>query len=74
MDVSGAIDDEMRMIIGYKKNGGLHQQWDVVYKDEWKDEPVKGELNPKFGLYVERDFFIVSKLGSGRYLDLISNR
>ena len=35
---------------------------------------MKGELNKKFGLYVERPFYIVSALSSGRYLDLINNR
>jgi hypothetical protein len=25
-----------------------------------KKEPTKGQLNKKFGLYVERDFFVVS--------------
>jgi hypothetical protein len=36
--------------------------WDVIYVDEWKGEPQKGELNEDFGLYVERDFHIVSQL------------
>jgi hypothetical protein len=31
-----------------------------MYVDEWKGEPGKGELNEKFGLYVERDFHVVS--------------
>ena len=74
MDVSGNVDAEMRRIIAYKKHGGLNQQWDVVYADEWKGEPAKGELNEKFGLYVERDFYIVSKLPSNRYLSIINNR
>jgi len=74
MDVSGNVDAEMRHIISLKKNGGLNQQWDVVYADEWKGEPVKGELNEKIGLYVERDFFIVSKLPDHRYLSVINNR
>jgi len=45
-----------------------------VYADEWKGEPGKGELNEKFGLYVERDFHVVSQLPENRYLDLINNR
>jgi hypothetical protein len=57
----------------YKKHGGLNQQWDVIYVDEYKGEPEKGEFSPKFGLYVERDFYIVSQLGANRYLDLIGN-
>jgi S-adenosylmethionine synthetase len=45
-----------------------------VYADEWKGEPGKGELNEDFGLYVDRTFYIVSELKTGRYLDLINNR
>jgi type IV secretory pathway VirD2 relaxase len=45
-----------------------------MYADEWKGEPTKGQLNKRFGLYVERDFHIVSSLTSHRYLDLINNR
>jgi len=56
------------------KNGKLPQQWDVIYADEYPDEPKKGELNKDFGLYVERPFYVVSALSSHRYLDLISNR
>jgi hypothetical protein len=74
MDVSGNVDQENRMIISYKKHGGLNQQWDVVYLDEWKGEPGKGELNEEFGLYVERPFYVISQLPSNRYLDLINNR
>jgi hypothetical protein len=44
-----------------------------VYADEYS-EPKKGELNGQFGLFVQRDFYIVSALSSGRYLDLINNR
>jgi len=33
-----------------------------VYADEWKGEPTKGQLNTDFGLYVERDFYVVSQL------------
>ena len=37
-------------------------------------EPKKGELNERFGLYVERDFYIRSEMPDNRYLDLINNR
>ena len=57
----------------WNKHGKLNQQWDIIYVDEWK-EPVKGELNEKFGLYVERDFYIVSQMKENRYLDLINNK
>jgi hypothetical protein len=34
-------------------------------------EPKKGELNKDFGLIVERPFYVISGLGSGKYLDII---
>jgi len=74
MDVSGGQDTENRNIISYKKHGGINQQWDVVYADEWKGEPGKGELNEDFGLYVERPFYVISQMSDNRYLDLINNR
>jgi hypothetical protein len=58
----------------YKKHGGLNQQWDLIYADEYEAEPTKGQLNKKFGLYVERPFYIISAMNEGRYLDLINNR
>jgi len=73
-DVQGAVDAENRNVLIYNKHGKINQQWDVIYVDEWKAEPKKGELNEDFGLYVERPFYIVSALPSHRYLDLISNR
>jgi hypothetical protein len=74
MDVHGNVDAEQRNIIVWNKHKGLNQQWDLVYADEWKGEPGKGELNEDFGLYVERDFYVVTKLASHRYLDLVENR
>jgi hypothetical protein len=56
------------------KHGRISQQWDIIYADEYPDEPTKGELNKDFGLYVERPFYITTALNSRRYLDLINNR
>jgi hypothetical protein len=57
------------------KNGGsLSQQWDLIYADEYKGPPKKGELNEEYGLIVDTDFYVVSELSSHRYLDLINNR
>ena len=74
MDVSGSLDAENRNIQVWGKNTAVGQKWDVVYADEYPEEPKKGELNKDFGLYVERDFYIVSELPDHRYLDLINNR
>jgi len=66
-------DAENRNIMVGNRGNDLRQQWEIIYVDEYS-EPKKGELNEQFGLYVERDFYIVSALGSGRYLDLVYNR
>jgi len=74
LDISGNVDAENRNIIVHAKHGRMNQMWDVIYVDEWKGEPKKGELNEDFGLYVERDFYIQTAMSSNRYLDLINNR
>jgi hypothetical protein len=74
MDISGGLDRENQNIIIHNKHGKINQQFDVIYEDEWKEEPVKGEFSKDFGLYVERPFYIVTQLASHRYLDLINNR
>jgi len=72
--VSGGLDNENRNIVMEQKNGKVHQRWRIIYVDEYKGEPTKGQFNDKFGLYVERDFYVVSSLPDNRYLDLINNR
>jgi len=74
LDVDGGLDDQNRNVIAWNKHNGLNQQWDIIYADEYPDEPTKGEFNEDFGLYVERPFYVVSQLPSHRYLDLINNR
>jgi hypothetical protein len=74
MAVQGGVDNENRNLVLETKNGKVHQRWRVTYVDEYEKEPTKGQLNKKFGLYVERDFYVVSALPGGRYLDLINNR
>ena len=60
--VQGGVDTENRNIVVENRNGKVHQRWRVVYVDEYEKEPTKGQLNKKFGLYVERDFHLVSQL------------
>jgi len=74
LDVHSGKDEENRNIIVWKKHGGLNQQWDLIYADAYPDEAKKGELNKKFGLYVERTFYVVSQMSSHRYLDIIDGR
>jgi hypothetical protein len=44
------------------------------WKPKPQPEPKKGEFNPEYGLYVERDFYIVSTYGIGRYVDIVGNQ
>jgi hypothetical protein len=74
MDVHGNRDEENRDIIMYNKHGRLNQQWDLIYKDKYPRDPKKGELNRDFGLIVERDFHIVTRMSSGRYVEVIDGR
>jgi hypothetical protein len=74
MEVQGKADNENQYLYASKRDNGIHQQWDIIYADQWKRDPRKGELNKRFGLYVERDFHIISRMGTGRYLDLLPNR
>jgi hypothetical protein len=75
LSVQSNTDNENRHItVNENPDDRIAQEWDVVYADEWKGEPGKGELNERFGLYVERPFHIVSALGSKRYLEVINNR
>jgi hypothetical protein len=74
LDISGGVDSESRNVQIYNKHGKINQQWDLIYADEMPAEPKKGELNERFGLYVERDFYIVSEMPTNKYLDLINNR
>jgi hypothetical protein len=66
--VQGDVDQESRHIYIDNRKNKTSQQWDVIYADQWKRDPRKGELNKRFGLYVERPFYIVSRLGRQRYL------
>jgi hypothetical protein len=72
--VDAGIDAENRNIIMEKNNNKVHQRWRVVYVDEYEDEPTKGQLNKDFGLYVERDFNIISAMPGHRYLEVINTR
>jgi hypothetical protein len=72
MDISGAVDAENRDIYMYKFNGKKHQQWDLIYVKDWKGEPTTGQWNRDWGFIVNKDFHIVSGLGSGRYIDYVS--
>jgi hypothetical protein len=74
MDINGNVDAENRNIEIINKHGRINQQWDLIYVDEYPDEPTTGQLNKEFGFYVNRPFYIVNQMSSNRYLELINGR
>jgi len=73
LDVQGGNDSEGQNIIVYNRNSKVSQKWRIVYVDEDKEEPKKGELNEDFGLYVERHFYVESALPTKRLLESHGN-
>lgn len=73
LDVHGGHDHENRQVIVWNKHKGLNQQWDIVYVDEAKPEPTKGQMSQKWGFIVERQFYIVSEMKSNRHLTQLSS-
>jgi hypothetical protein len=71
--VQSGADNENSMIISEPRKDKVEQRWSIVYVEDYKEEPKKGEMNKKFGLIVEEDFYIVSKLPSGRFLEVPLN-
>lgn len=52
LDIQGSVDTENRNLQMVTKTGKINQQWDLIYADQYPEEPKKGELNKDFGLYV----------------------
>jgi len=73
LDINGARDRENEQIILWKKHNGINQQWDVQYVDDLPKELKKGDMNKEFGMKIESDFHIVTKMGSGRFIDRVGN-
>jgi len=74
LDVQGQTDGQNRALVVSNQNKQHSQDWDIVYEEDMKDEPTKGQLNEDFGFYVERPFHIISMLPSRRYVDIIDRR
>ena len=77
IQVQSDYDTENRNVIVLPRRAvtarsGAGQTWEILYVDSAKPEPTKG-LNPDFGLYINRPFYIVSHMPSKRYVDLIGS-
>lgn len=74
LDVSGNRDRENQNIILFKRHNSLNQQWDITYLDTLKADIKDGEYSPQFGMYIGKNFSIKTKLGSGRFVDVIGDQ
>jgi len=61
LDVHGGKDEEGRNVIMWNRHNGANQRWKVVYVDKAAPIPKEG-FNKDFGFYVNRPFYIVSRL------------
>jgi hypothetical protein len=53
LSIQSNTDNENRHItVNENPDDREAQKWEVVYADEWKGEPGKGELNEEYGLYI----------------------
>lgn len=71
LDVHSGLDVQGRQIIMWKKHNGLNQQFDIMYVDEQKPPPKKGDMSNYWGFIIERPFYIISELPKHRHLTVI---
>jgi len=67
------VNDHVVKVVPRVAGKPIYQQWEVVYYDDLPKDPKKGELHPEYGLYIERPFYIVSDMPTGRYLDNVGD-
>jgi hypothetical protein len=66
IDVQGGRDTEGQNVLVWNKHGKVNQRWRIIYVDSKQDQ-VKG-LNKDFGFFINRPFYIVSKMPMGRVI------
>lgn len=71
MDVTGGRDAEGQNVQVYRQHGKANQRWNIVYVDSSKDQ-IKG-LNKDFGFYINKPFFIVSRMPMRRAMEIQNN-
>jgi hypothetical protein len=68
-DVESAKDIEAQKVIMWKQHNGLNQKWRIVYTDTV--DVAKTGLNKDFGFYVNKPFYIRSRLPSKRMVECV---
>ena len=73
LDVSGNKDYEGQSVIVWKRHNGRNQRWSILYTDDAKPDAKKGK-NRRFNFYINRPFYIVSKLPMRRVIEVVGGR
>jgi len=73
LDSEGGRDKEGNNVIMWNKHNGANQKWKILYLDEKDKEPTSG-LDEDSGLYLERPFYLISRLPKHRALTLSHGR
>jgi hypothetical protein len=73
MDVSGNKDIDGQNVMMFKRHNAINQQWDIVYLDALEAPLKDGEWWADWGMYVGKEFSIVTKMPCERYLDIRDN-
>jgi len=67
LEVEGSKDVEHTRVIMGKRHGGKNQKWKIVYLEDAATDIKKGK-NEEYGMYVNRYFYIRSRLPMQRLL------
>jgi len=73
VEIAGGKDSEGASLTVSKRTNALYQQWTVVYSDKAKALKTEG-LKEDFGWHIGRPFYIITKMGSGRALEVVGGR
>jgi hypothetical protein len=72
LDVHGGKDAEGQKVIVWGRHNRLNQRWRIVYLDKSKKQRTKG-LNANFGFYINRPFYLRSRLPMKRVAEVVGS-
>jgi len=73
IEVTGKFDKEGAVLGIGNKLYGTNQRFSLTYSDKEKNIETSG-LNSDFGFSIGRPFYIVTKMGSGRAIEVVGGR
>jgi len=73
IEVENKSDSEGKTCVMGNKAHATHQRWKVVYTSQEKGISTKG-VNKDFGFHIGRPFYIRTRMGSGRAIEVTGGR